>query len=53
MRSLGDGWSIVIKKENESSSGVLRDQDDYIVETEKQLRDKNVYKDVEIIKKIL
>ena len=53
MRSLGDGWSIVIKKADESFSVVLRDQDDYIVETEKQLRDKNVYKDVEINKKIL
>ena len=46
MRALADNKSIVIKKANKGSTVVVWDRNDYILETEKQLSDANVYKDV-------
>ena len=53
MRSLADDRSIVIKKADEGSSVVVWDRCDYIAEAEKQLKDQNVYKDVDFTEKIL
>ena len=53
MRTLANDRSIVIKKADESSSVVVWDRYDYIAEAEKQLKDQNVYKDVDFTEKIL
>ena len=53
MRSLADDKSIVIKKADKGSSVVVWDCYDYIADAEKQLKDKNVYKNVDFTKKIL
>ena len=53
MRSLADDRNIVIKKTDKGSSVVVSDRYDSIAEAEKQLKDQNVYKDVEFTKKIL
>ena len=53
MRSLADDRSIVIKKADKGSSVVVWDRYDYIAEAEKQLKDQNVYKDVDFTEKIL
>ena len=53
MRSLADDRSIVIKKADKGSSVVVLDRYDYIAEAEKQLKDQNVYKDVDFTEKIL
>ena len=47
MLSLADDRSIVIKKADKGSSVVVLDRYDYIAEAEKQLKNENVYKDVE------
>ena len=46
MRTLADDRTIVIKKTDKESCVVVQDRNDYIKETEKQLNDTNVYKDV-------
>ena len=46
MRALADDRSIVIKKADKGSTVVVWERNDYILETEKQLSDANVYKDV-------
>ena len=53
MRSLADDRNIVIKKVDKGSSVAVWDRYDYIAEAEKQLKDQNVYKDVEFTEKIL
>ena len=53
MLSLADDRSIVIKKADKGSSVVVWDRRDYIAEAEKQLKDQNVYKDVDFTEKIL
>ena len=53
MRSFADDRSIAIKKADKSSNVVLWDCYGYIAEAEKQLKDKNVYKDVDFSEKIL
>ena len=50
MRSLANDRSIVIKK---SDKGSCVDCEDYIEEAEKQLEDRNVYKDIDFEEKIL
>ena len=52
MRSLADDRSIVIKKADKGSSVVVWDRYDYIAEAEKQLKDQNVYKEVDFNEKI-
>ena len=46
MRALADNRSIVIKKADKGSTVVVWERNDYILETEKQLSDANVYNDV-------
>ena len=46
IRSLADDRHIVIKKADKGSYVVIWDRNDYITETEKQLSDKVVYKQV-------
>ena len=53
IRSLADGRSIIIKKADKSSCVVVWDRNDYIVEAEKQLGDKNIYQDVNVSDRIL
>ena len=43
----------MIKKADKGSSVVVWDRRDYIAEAEKQLKDQNVYKDVDFTEKIL
>ena len=45
IRSLAEDISIVIKKADKGSCVVIWDRLDYLSEAEKQLRDKNIYKD--------
>ena len=51
VRSLADDRSIVIKKADKGSSIVIWDRVDYLKEANKQLSDKNVYKEVEFKEK--
>ena len=53
IRSLADGRSIIIKKADKGSCVVVWDRNDYIVEAEKQLGDKNIYQDVNVSDRIL
>ena len=53
MQSLADDRSIVIKKADKGSSVVVWDCYDYIEEAEKQLKNQNIYKDIEFTEKIL
>ena len=53
MRLLDNDRSIVIKKADKGSCVVVWDREDYIAEAEKQLGDKNVYKDIDLKEKIL
>ena len=53
MRSLADDRSIVMKKVDRGSCVVVWDREDYIAEAEKQLSDKNMYRDVNFISNIL
>ena len=56
LRSFADDRSIAIKKADKCSNVVVwdcYDYNDYIAEAEKQLKDKNVYKDVDFTKTIL
>ena len=47
VRSLADDRNIVIKRADKGSCVVIWDRNDYLLEAEKQLRDKKVYRDVE------
>ena len=53
MRSLADDRSIVIKKADKGSCIVFWDRNDYLRETEKQLKDQNVYRKVDLKDKTL
>ena len=53
MRSLANNRSIVIEKTYKGSCAVVWDCEHYIVETEKQLGDRSVYKDIDFKEKIL
>ena len=53
MRSLAKYRSIVTKKLDKGLCVVVQDREDYIAEAEKQLSDKNVYRDVNFKSKIL
>ena len=53
MGSLANDRSNVIKKADKGSCVVVWDREDYISEAEKQLSDKNVYRDVNFKSKIL
>ena len=46
MRSLADDQNFVIKKADKGSCMVVLDWFDYLMEAEKQLSDKNIYKEV-------
>ena len=48
MRSLADDRNLVIKKADKGSCVVVWDQNDHLIEAEKQLSDKNVYKEVNL-----
>ena len=47
VRSLADDRNIVIKRADKGSCVVIWDRNEYLLEAEKQLRDKKVYRDVE------
>ena len=51
IKSLADDRNIVIKKADKGSCFVIRDSNDYITDAEKQLSDKDVYKQVSFLKK--
>ena len=51
--SLADDRSIIIKKSDKGSSTVKWDRVDHLKEANKQLSDKNVYKEVEFKEKML
>ena len=53
IRSLAEDRSIVIKKADKGSCVVIWDRLDYLLEAEKQLGDKSIYKDVSPNEKIL
>ena len=53
MQSSANDKSIVIKKADKGSCVVVWDRDDYIADAEKQLKDKNLYRDVDFKRKIL
>ena len=53
MRALVNNRSIVINKDDKGSTVVVWDNNDYMLETEKQLSDANVYKYVSFNKKNL
>ena len=47
IRSLADDRRIVIKRADKGSCVFIWDRNDYLLEAEKQLKDKNVYRDVQ------
>ena len=53
MRALANDRSIVIKKADKDLCVVLWDRNDYIAEAEKQLKDENIYEDVNFKDNIL
>ena len=53
VRSLANDRNIVIKKADKGSCVVIWDRSDYIMEAEKQLNDKAVYKDVNFDKDLI
>ena len=53
VRSLADDRNLVIKKANKGSCVVAWDRNDYLMEAEKQLSDKNVYKEVKFNEKLI
>ena len=46
VRSITDYHNIVIKKADKCSCVIIWDRSDYLIEVEKQLNDKAIYKDV-------
>ena len=53
LRALANDRSIVIKKADKDLCVVLWDRNDYIAEAEKQLKDENIYEDVNFKDNIL
>ena len=53
MGSLVDDRNLVIEKADNGSCVVVWDRNDYLMEAEKQLSDKNVYKDVNFNEKLI
>ena len=53
MRSLADNQNIVIKKADKGSCLIVWDRNDYLMEAEKQLRDKYIYNEVNNIEKLI
>ena len=53
MRSLADDRNLVIKKADKGSCVVVWDRNDFLMEAEKQLSDKNVYKEVNFNEKLI
>ena len=53
MRAVANDMSIVIKKADKDLCVVVWDPNDYIAEAEKQLKDDNIYKDVNFKDNIL
>ena len=53
MRSSTDNRNPVIKKAEKGSCVVVWDQNNYLMEAEKQLSDKNVYKEVKFNEKLI
>ena len=53
IKSLADDRSIIIKKADKGSCVVVWDRNDHIVEAEKQLRYKNIHKDINLSDNIL
>ena len=52
-RSLAEDRSIVLKKADKGSCVVIWDRLDYLLEADKELGDKSIYKDVSVNEKIL
>ena len=46
LSDLKNGKTVVIKRANKGSVGIVCDRDDYIQEAEKQLRDKEIHEEV-------
>ena len=53
MGSLVDDRNLVIEKADKGSCVVVWDRNDYLMEAEKQLSEKNVYKDVNFNEKLI
>ena len=53
LKRLANDYSMIIKKADKGSCLVVWDRNNYIVEAEKQLRDKNIQKDVNLSDKNL
>ena len=53
MRSLADDRNLVIKKAHKGSCVVVWDRNDFLMEAEKQLNDRNVYKEVNFNEKLI
>ena len=53
MRSLADDRNLLIKKADKGSCVVVWDRNNYLMEAEKQLSDKNVYKEVKFNEKLI
>ena len=53
VRSLANDRNIIIKKANKGPCVLIWDQSDYIMEAEKQLNDKAVYKDINFDKDLI
>ena len=53
LRNLADDGSIVIKGADKGSSGVIWERENYIQEVSKQVRDTNIYEDVNFNENIL
>ena len=51
MHSLADDRNLVIKKVDRGSCVVVWERNDYLMEAEKQLSDKNIFKEVKFNKK--
>ena len=49
IRPLSNDRNIVIKRVDKGSFVIIWDRDDYLLETDKQLKDKNVYRDLNIM----
>ena len=53
MRSLADDRNLVLKKADKGSCVVVWDRNDFLMEAEKQLSDKNVCKEVNFNEKLI
>ena len=50
---MADDKQIVIKKADKGSCVVIWDRDDYLAEAERQLKDENVYRNVNFNEKLI